>query len=153
MIFHFKNLQGTDVTSKEQDRYSILLRKSWTMYQLCRIIPQMDKQKTDQGKRFFGGMRSGKVFGGGLQGPNSILIHYFTDYVFDGSKTIPYFGERCSKTLINVVMEHPKLKGNIRSEDLEQYFIIRNLGYILKSGTICKNNVAVGVPKGKSKCG
>ncbi|MCM4172240.1 dTDP-4-dehydrorhamnose reductase [Arenibacter sp. TNZ] len=121
--FHFKTSKELDVTSKEQ--IDILFAQEKFDYCInCAAYTAVDKAETDQESAFLVNAEAVKYLAEACKAQNSILIHISTDFVFDGSKTIPYL-EKDVPNPINVYGAS-KLKGEQYVQKiLEQYFIIR----------------------------
>lgn len=121
--FHFRTSKQLDITRKEQ--IDILFAQEKLDFCInCAAYTAVDKAESDQENAFLVNAEAVKYLAETCKANNTTLIHISTDFVFDGTKGIPYTED----DLPNPINAYgaSKLKGEqYIQEILNNYFIIR----------------------------
>ena len=121
--FHFKTSKELDITTKEQIR-SLFAQEKFDYCINCAAYTAVDKAETDKENAFLVNAEAVKYLAEACKYNNTTLIHISTDFVFDGTKGIPYTEDDLPNP-INVYGAS-KLKGEQYIQGiLNNFFIIR----------------------------
>lgn len=121
--FHFKSSVELDITSAE-GTWDIFAQLKFDYCINCAAYTDVDKAESDKENAFMINAEAVQYLAKACKAQNTILIHISTDFVFDGTNTIPY-KTSTSPNPINVYGAS-KLRGEQYIHDiLNQYFIVR----------------------------
>lgn len=121
--FHFKTSTDLDITSQEKIN-TLFAREKFDYCINCAAYTSVDKAETDKKNAFLVNAEAVKYLAEACKYNNTTLIHISTDFVFDGTKGIPYTEDDLPNP-INVYGAS-KLKGEQYIQGiLNNFFIIR----------------------------
>ncbi|WP_298505540.1 dTDP-4-dehydrorhamnose reductase [uncultured Maribacter sp.] len=130
--FHFRNSKELNVTKKDQIE-SLFLKEDYDYCINCAAYTAVDKAELEEDKAYLVNAEAVKYLAETCKENSCVLIHISTDFVFDGTKSIPYT-ENDTSNPVNIYGAS-KLKGEkyIRAI-LSNYFIIRTSWVYSKYG-------------------
>lgn len=121
--FHFKSSQDLDITKNEQVN-NLFAREKFDYCINCAAYTAVDKAESDKENAYLVNAEAVKYLTEACKANNAILIHISTDFVFDGTKGMPYIENDLPNPLN--VYGASKLKGEqYVQQTLKKYFIIR----------------------------